>query len=51
MTKDSKKINIPKGMKLIFRPYRTNPKTKKTEYASQYGMRAFPMLVPIEGAK
>ena len=40
------KIKVPKGMKLIFRTCRKNPKTNKMEYASQYGKRVFPMLVP-----
>lgn len=40
------KIKVPKGMKLIFRPYRKNPKTNQVEYARNYGKRVFPMLVP-----
>jgi hypothetical protein len=43
---ETKKIKVPKGMKLIFRPYRINPKTNKVEYAKNYGKRVFPMLVP-----
>ena len=36
---------IPEGMKVVFRPYRTLP-NGKVLWAKQYGLRAWPMLVP-----
>lgn len=36
---------IPEGMKVVFRPYRTLP-NGQVLWAKQYGLRAWPMLVP-----
>lgn len=37
--------NIPPGMKLVFRPYRTLA-NGQVLWAKHYGLRAWPMLVP-----
>lgn len=36
----------PPGYRYIFRPWRKDPKTGKTLYASSYGLKAWPILVP-----
>lgn len=42
------KVEVPKGMKLIFRPYRKDPKSGQIQYAKNHGLKAWPILVPIE---
>jgi hypothetical protein len=42
------KLEIPAGMKLIFRRYRKDPKSNQLLDARQYGCKAWPILVPIE---
>ena len=42
------KVKIPKGMKLIFRPYRKDPKSGQMLCARNHGLKAWPILVPIE---
>lgn len=37
-------------MVLIFRASKTDPKTGETIYAKDYGIKAFPMLVPKKTA-
>jgi hypothetical protein len=37
----------PQGMKWIFRPWRRLP-DGTIQRASQFGLRAFPMLVPVD---
>ena len=37
---------IPDGMKLVFRPWRTTA-GGKVLWAKHYGLRAWPMLVPV----
>ncbi|HEX3664202.1 MAG TPA: hypothetical protein VHU23_03095 [Rhizomicrobium sp.] len=39
----------PPGMKYVFRPWRTDPKTGRKIYASTFGFKAWPMLVPDDG--
>lgn len=41
----SKRIVVPPGKKLIFRVWRTCPKTGRRLYAPAYGLRAWPILV------
>lgn len=41
------KPDIPPGYKLIFRPYRKDPRIGKTLWARNYGLRAWPILVLI----
>ena len=43
-----KKVKVPKGMKLIFRRYRKDPKSNQMLDAQRYGCKAWPILVPIE---
>lgn len=43
-----KKVEVPKGMKLIFRRYRKDPKSNQLLDARRYGCKAWPILVPIE---
>lgn len=50
-TKKSKKIKVPKGYKLIFRRYRKDSKSSKQLDARLYGIRAWPLLVPINSAE
>ena len=40
------KVTVPKGFKLIFRAWRTD-KDGNRVYAKNYGLRGFPLLVPI----
>jgi hypothetical protein len=40
-----KKITVPDGYKLVFRPWIT--KNGKRLYASNFGLKAWPLLVPI----
>jgi len=44
MTTQSK-IHVPDGMKLIFRRFRTCPKTGKQLDARTFGIKAWPILV------
>lgn len=37
----------PPGYKVIFRPWRKCPKTGKMLYARAYGIKAWPILVPV----
>ena len=39
---------VPEGYKLIFRRYRQDKKSNKTLDARQYGIKAWPILVPVE---
>lgn len=41
------KIEVPPGYKVIFRPWRTG-KDGKRIYASTFGLKAWPLLVPKE---
>lgn len=41
------RIYVPEGFKLIFRPWRTDKKSGRRIWARWFGLRAFPMLVPI----
>jgi len=41
----AKRIVVPPGKKLIFRPWRKCPKTGRVLYARQFGLRAWPILV------
>jgi hypothetical protein len=36
---------VPPGKRLVFRPYRTDPRTGKVLWAAQFGLRAWPILV------
>lgn len=38
----------PPGFKWIFRPYKRDPKTGDVMYARDYGLKAWPLLVPIK---
>ncbi len=38
------------GYVLIYRASKTDPKTQKTIYARDYGLRGFPILVPKKSA-
>jgi hypothetical protein len=38
---------VPEGYQLLFRPWRTDPKTGEKVWAKWFGKRAFPILVPI----
>lgn len=40
------KIDVPPGHKVIFRPWRKCPKTGKILYASSYGLKVWPIIVP-----
>lgn len=40
-------LPIPEGHKLVFRPWITLKNGKKL-FASQFGKRAFPLVVPVE---
>lgn len=44
------RIVVPDGYQLVFRPWRTDPKTGERIYASRYGLRAFPIVIPIAPA-
>lgn len=35
----------PPGKRLIFRPWKTDPKSGERIYASQFGKRAWPIIV------
>lgn len=39
----------PEGYEYIFRPWKTCPHTKKILWAKNYGLKAWPILVPISG--
>jgi len=39
-------LPIPEGFKLVFRPWITL-KSGRRLYASQFGKRAFPLVVPV----
>lgn len=39
------KALTPPGKKLVFRPWRDDPKTGKRLYAVHYGLKAWPILV------
>ncbi len=41
-----KTLKAPPGYRYIFRPWRRHPKTGKILYAWQYGLKAWPILVP-----
>ena len=43
--KAGKKMVVPKGHHLVFRPWRTDPRTGRTLYASTYGLKAWPIVV------
>lgn len=49
-TPERPRIVVPEGHVLVFRPWRTDPKTGKRIYASWYGLRAFPMVIPLAAA-
>lgn len=36
----------PPGYRYVFRPWRVDPKTGSRIYASSYGLKAWPILVP-----
>jgi hypothetical protein len=36
---------VPPGKRLIFRPWKTDPQTGERIYASQFGKRAFAIIV------
>ena len=36
----------PPGYKVIFRPWRTDPKTGKKLFAHAFGLKAWPIFVP-----
>jgi len=36
----------PPGRRYIFRPWRRCPKTGRRIHASEYGLKAFPILIP-----
>lgn len=38
------------GYVLIYRASKTDPKTQKTIYARDYGLKGFPILVPKKNA-
>ncbi len=38
----------PPGWKYIFRPWRRDPHTGCILYASQFGLKAWPILVPAD---
>lgn len=40
------KLSVPKGFRLIFRAWKTD-KYGNRVYAKDYGLRAWPLLVPI----
>jgi hypothetical protein len=42
------KLIAPKGKKIIFRPWITDPNGKR-RYARSFGLRAFPIVVDDEG--
>lgn len=37
----------PPGYRYIFRAWRRNPKTHRIEYAAEFGLKAWPILVRI----
>ncbi len=41
-------IEVPDGKRLIWRPYRLDPRTGKLIWACQYGLRAWPILIDDE---
>ena len=41
-----KKITVPPGYKLVFRPWKTD-KNGNRLYAANYGFKAWPLLIPI----
>jgi hypothetical protein len=43
---DKKKIEVPEGYKLVFRAWKTL-KDGKRLYAKNFGLKAWPLLVPI----
>jgi hypothetical protein len=43
--KPAKKMAIPKGYHLIFRPWRKDPQSGRILYAAAYGLKAWPILV------
>lgn len=40
------RIEVPDGYKLIFRATRKDPRTGKVLHARQFGLKAWPILVP-----
>lgn len=46
MAKTKKKPPVPPGFKLVFRAWITG-KDGKRKYATSYGLRAWPLLVPV----
>ncbi len=42
----SKMVEVPEGYKLIFRTTKVDPRTGKVLYARNYGLRAWPILIP-----
>lgn len=42
-----KKLTVPTGYRLIFRAWKTD-KDGNRMYAKDYGLRAWPLLVPIK---
>ena len=40
-----RKLVAPPGKRYVFRPYRKDPVTGKVLWASQFGLKAWPILV------
>jgi len=41
-----KRIVSPPAYRLVFRPWRTCPRTGRRLYAKMFGLRAWPILIP-----
>jgi hypothetical protein len=44
--RSTQKLVVPPGYRLIFRPYRVDPRTGRLLHAATFGLRAWPLIVP-----